>query len=73
MFGFSKPRTSVGKFIDRHDISQRELENGAKISNKTVSKITNDKSYEPSLTTRGKVVRFLVKRGHDVNHNDFWS
>lgn len=72
MFGLGRPRTSLGSFIDKKKIAQVQLEQGAKLSRPTVNKLTNDKSYEPTATTRGKVIKFLIKQGHDVDHDDFW-
>jgi transcriptional regulator with XRE-family HTH domain len=66
MFGVGKPRSKFGKWLDREGISQVELEEKAKLSRGTVSRLCNDEEYEPKHETVAKVRKALAKLGKNI-------
>jgi len=72
LFGLGKPRTKFGKWIDREDIEQIELEKKSGLSRRTVSRMCNDKEYSPKYSTFHKLQKGLDKMGYDVDYEDFW-
>lgn len=70
-FGLGKSRTKFGKFIDRKDISQIELEKLSGLSRGTVSRLCNDKDYRPKLSTVSQVKKALKQLGESVPDDYF--
>jgi predicted transcriptional regulator len=75
MFGLwgGKPRTKVGKFLDKRGISQEWLVGKTKISRNTISKISSDDEYQPNLSTIKKIMKALREVDPNVKSDDFWS
>ncbi|WEY98430.2 helix-turn-helix domain-containing protein [Bacillus subtilis] len=72
-FNIGKPRTNFGKWIDREGITQIEIEEKAKLSRGTVSKLCNDKDYVPKHSTWSKIERALKSMGYEVDREDYFS
>ncbi|WP_274362771.1 helix-turn-helix domain-containing protein [Paenibacillus thermotolerans] len=72
-FGVGKKRTALGRFIDKHGITQGQL---AKISGKnrdTISDLCDgNKDVQANESTQMKIVGALRRMGHDVSPEDFW-
>jgi predicted transcriptional regulator len=75
MFGLwgGKPRTKVGKFLDRRGITQEWLARKTSISRNTISKISSDSHYQPNLSTIKKIMKALREVDPNVKSDDFWS
>lgn len=74
MFGLGKPRSKIGKFLDRHDISQQELVDESKVNKATISRVCQGDAFEPSMKNGRKIIKALRKlTGEQVDHDDFWS
>lgn len=73
MIGTGKPRTKLGRFIDKVGLTQGWIEIKAGLNKNSVSKLCGDVSYEPRAGTVQKVISALRKHGHDVNASDFWG
>lgn len=70
MFGLGKPRTKLGRYIDRHGISQGQLEEWTGLGRSTIMRICNDTSHGPHEVTMMKIVSALRKRGYSVSVDD---
>lgn len=65
-------RTKFGRFLDKNGISQKEIEKKAKLSRATVSRLCNDHTYKPKISTATKITRGLNKLGKNVDEREFW-
>lgn len=72
MFGLGKKRSKFGKWLDRQGITQLDLEKTAKLSRGTISKLCNDKTYKPKISTVSQITKGLKKLGRNIDQNDFW-
>jgi predicted XRE-type DNA-binding protein len=73
MFGIGKPRTKLGKWIDKNNISQQDLTNWSGISRPTITKLCGVMDYEPTAMTKRSLVHALQRHGYSVRPEDFWS
>ena len=73
MFGLGKKRSKFGKWMDRNDIKQIDLERAAGLSRGTISKLCNDKHYTPKFPTIHKIKKALNDMGKNIREDDFWS
>ncbi|MED1202554.1 helix-turn-helix transcriptional regulator [Heyndrickxia acidicola] len=75
MFGLfgGKPRTPVGKFLDKWGITQEWLAKKTKISRNTISKIASDNGYSPNLSTIKKVMNALREVDPKAKTEDFFD
>ena len=69
MYGIGKPRTKLGRFLDKVGIKQGELP----VNKNTATKLCNDKKYDPTPEVRAKVIGYLRMKGYDVRMDDFWE
>lgn len=72
MFGLGKPRTKLGRFLDRNELEQGEIANKCGMNRVSFGRLCNDKTIEPHETTKIKIVGVLRRMGFDVSMNDFW-
>lgn len=70
-FGLGKNRTKFGKFIDRKEITQFELERLTGLSRGTISKLCNDDDYRPKLSTVARIKKALKQLGESVPDDYF--
>lgn len=68
-----KPRSKVGKWLDRRGISQEWLASKTSISRNTISKIASDKDYEPSLATVKKIIKAIQSVDPRAKADDFFD
>ena len=71
MFGLGKPRTELGRFIDRANISQGELVESSGVSKNEISRLCSS-DVTPRSLTMIKIIGALRRLGHDVTMEDFW-
>ncbi|WP_342540074.1 helix-turn-helix transcriptional regulator [Heyndrickxia sp. FSL K6-6286] len=71
MFGLGKSRSKLGKYLDRHGITQTELAKKAKVGDMTVSRLCNEDDYRPKISTISKIKRALKTLGHDLPDDYF--
>lgn len=70
--GIGKPRSSLGKFVDRR-MSQEELMKITGIQRTQISRLCDGKTNtRPNLKTQIKIIGALRSRGYDVTIEDFW-
>jgi len=73
MFGLGKPRTRLGKFLDRHEIEQVELAKRVGMNRISFGRLCDPgKDVEPRDATKVKIVGVLRRMGYDVSIDDFW-
>lgn len=71
---FKKPRSKLGKFIDKHDLKQVDIAKVSGLRESTVSRLANIDSVSPSMKNANKIVNALRKlTGKNVNNTDFWA
>lgn len=73
MWGIGKPRSRLGKWLDKRSIDQQALEKASKVSHKTISKACNEKDYVPSPGVMKKILKAIRQIDPDVKMNDFWD
>ena len=74
MFGLGKPRSKIGKFLDKNDISQQDLVNESKVNKTTISRVCQGDAFQPSMKNASKIIKALRKlSGQNVDYDDFWS
>ncbi len=71
-FGIGKDRTKLGRYIDQHGISQKELEKSG-VSRATISRLCSDDEHQPTISTARKIINFLKKLDSKVNYDDFFN
>lgn len=59
MFGLGKPRSKVGRHLDRYGYTQEEFRKAAQINKDTASKLCRDESYVPGSVIMRKVMTFI--------------
>lgn len=62
-FGIGKERTKFGRWLDRKDITQLELEKLSGLSRRTISRLCNDEEYRPKFATVTRIKKALGKLG----------
>lgn len=73
MWGIGKPRSKLGKWLDKHGLDQQDLVKQAKVNKNTISKVCNDKEYIPTGKTMKKILDAIRKIDPNVKSNDFWD
>jgi hypothetical protein len=74
MFGIGKPRSELGRFIDKKGIDQGELMRASRVNKGTISDLcSGEKDRNPNKSTKIKIISALRKRGYDVKASDFWD
>jgi DNA-binding XRE family transcriptional regulator len=73
MWGAGKKRTKLGKFIDKRSFSQEDLISASKVNRTTVSRICNDPSYTPSMSTVKKVMKAIRALDPNAKTDDFFD
>ena len=70
---FKKPRSKLGKFIDKHELKQVDIAKNSGLRESTISRLANIDSVSPSMKTANKVLKALKKiTRKNVKHTDFW-
>lgn len=62
-FGLGKDRTKFGRWLDRKEITQIELEELSGLSRRTISRLCNDESYRPKFSTVTRIKKALKQLG----------
>ncbi|WP_462412883.1 helix-turn-helix transcriptional regulator [Neobacillus sp. Marseille-QA0830] len=71
-FGLGKERSKLGRYIDQHGISQKELEKSG-VSRATISRLCSDDEHQPTIGTARKIIQFLRKYDTTVDYKDFFD
>ncbi|MGM0879033.1 MAG: helix-turn-helix domain-containing protein [Bacillota bacterium] len=73
MFGIGKPRTKIGKFIDKYGITQEWLVRKTGLGRNTIGRITGDKAYSPTLKTIKKIMKAIREVDPKAKADDFFD
>lgn len=68
-----KPRSKIGKFLDKRGISQEWLVEKSGVSRNTISQLCMDDNYDPKLSTVRQVLRALRKIDRNIKIDDFFN
>lgn len=71
-FGIGKDRSKLGRYIDQHGISQKELEKSG-VSRATISRLCSNDEHQPTMGTAKKIIGFLKIIDSKVNYDDFFD
>lgn len=72
-FGLGKKRSRLGKWLDRHGISQVEFSKLSGVSRPTITRLCSDDNHQPNMKTANKIVKAMRKLDPDISYEDFWS
>jgi predicted transcriptional regulator len=73
MWGLGKPRSKIGKFIDKHGYTIQDLSKASKVNRNTLGKVYSDKNYIPSPKTMKKLLEAIRKIDPNAKVSDFWD
>ncbi|MFC0273620.1 helix-turn-helix transcriptional regulator [Metabacillus herbersteinensis] len=65
-------RSPVGRFIDKHRITQRDLEEMSGVNRNTISNVCNMRTYTPNMKNAKKIIKALRKIDSNVDYDNFW-
>lgn len=73
MFGLGKPRTKLGKWLDRRGITQAWLKEKTGLNKNTIGELTGDKDRHPNQRTMQKILKALREIDPNLKGDDFWD
>lgn len=73
MFGLGKKRSRLGKWLDKHGVTQQWLCKNANINKDTATRAASSDDYSPNLKTANRIIRALREVDPNVKHDDFWA
>jgi transcriptional regulator with XRE-family HTH domain len=71
-FGLGKDRSRLGRYIDQHGISQKELEKSG-VSRATISRLCSSDEHQPTMGTAKKIIKFIKKFDGSISYDDFFD
>ncbi|KMY41476.1 helix-turn-helix transcriptional regulator [Peribacillus loiseleuriae] len=72
-FGKGKPRSKVGKLIDKHGYTQENLVKASGVSRNTVSKVCSDPKYVPSPSVLKKIMKTIRSIEPGAKADDYFD
>ncbi|MEI2469248.1 helix-turn-helix transcriptional regulator [Peribacillus frigoritolerans] len=75
MFRFRKrkPRSKVGKLIDKHGYTQEEFVSASGISRNTISRVCSDPRYVPSAGVLKKIMKAVRSIDAGAKADDYFD
>jgi transcriptional regulator with XRE-family HTH domain len=73
VWGWKKPRSKFGRWLDQQGIEQIEFSKKAKVSRNTISTLCNDKEYIPSPRVMKKILDIIRKTDPGARPDDFFD
>lgn len=73
VWGWRKPRSKFGRWLDSHGIEQIEFAEKAEVSRNTVSTLCNDKYYIPSPKVMKKILDAVRRIDGSARMDDFFD
>jgi hypothetical protein len=73
MSGLGKPRTKIGKWIDKRGIKQEWLVKETGLGRNTITWACADPDYTPSGKTMQKIIKALRTVDPSVKADQFWD
>ncbi|MEU2589684.1 helix-turn-helix transcriptional regulator [Alkalihalobacillus sp. NPDC078783] len=71
--GLGRPRSKLGKWLDKRGVSQQWLAETSGVSRSTISTLCTDDDYEPSSKTIKKVIKALKILDADITASFFFN
>ncbi|MFY0805007.1 helix-turn-helix domain-containing protein [Peribacillus frigoritolerans] len=72
-FGKRKPRSKVGKLIDKHGYTQEEFVSASGISRNTISRVCSDPKYVPSAGVLKKIMKAVRSIDEGAKADDYFN
>ncbi|MEV5114702.1 helix-turn-helix transcriptional regulator [Peribacillus frigoritolerans] len=72
-FGKRKPRSKVGKLIDKHGYTQEEFVSASGISRNTISRVCSDPRYVPSAGVLKKIMKAVRSIDEGAKADDYFD
>ncbi|GAA1380090.1 helix-turn-helix domain-containing protein [Peribacillus frigoritolerans] len=72
-FGNRKPRSKVGKLIDKHGYTQEEFVSASGISRNTISRVCSDPRYVPSAGVLKKIMKAVRSIDAGAKADDYFN
>lgn len=72
-FGKRKPRSKVGKLIDKHGYTQEEFVSASGISRNTISRVCSDPRYVPSAGVLKKIMTAVRSIDAGAKADDYFD
>jgi hypothetical protein len=73
MSGVNKPKTKLGKWLEKRGITNVWLQKTSGLSKNTVTDLTFTAKHAPNQRTMQKVLKALRQIDPNVKSDDFWS
>jgi len=73
MFGLGKPRTKLGKWLDKKGVSQAWLMKKTGLNKNTIGDLTSNKDRSPTYKTMKKIITALREIDPNIKSDDFWD
>jgi transcriptional regulator with XRE-family HTH domain len=73
MFGFFKQRSPLGRFLDKHRITQEEFSRMCGVNRNTISKVCNQSASKPNMKNANKIMNAARRIDPSIDYDDFWS
>ncbi len=68
-----KPRTKLGKWMDKKGIKGTWLQQETKLNKSTITELTSKGKHDPNQSTMKKVLKALRKIDPNIKADDFWD
>lgn len=74
MFGLGKPKTKLGRKLEKMGLSNKWLQEKTRLNKNTITQLTSNKDYSPKQTTIKKVLNVIRKEiDPNANINDYFD
>ncbi|AKO92723.1 XRE family transcriptional regulator [Priestia filamentosa] len=73
MWGIGKPKSKLGKWMDKRGLAQKDLAREAKVSENTITKACTNKEYIPRQDVMKKLLKAIRKVDPNAKMSDFWD
>ncbi|NBI28079.1 XRE family transcriptional regulator [Chengkuizengella marina] len=73
MFGLGKPRSKLGKYLDRRGIKQEWLVSKSKVGRTTISNACGNSDYMPGAKSMQKIIKALREVDPSARADQFWD
>lgn len=70
---FGKNKSKLAKYLARHGLSQKDLEEGSGVSRATINRLCTNSEHQPTIGTAKKIIKFLKKLDSSVKYEDFFD
>lgn len=73
MFGLGKPRTKLGKWLDKRGVTNTWLQKESGVNKNTITDLTSKGEHSPTQTTMKRILKALREIDPRVKADDFWD